>query len=77
MQRMETETLQRNRDADTNRKLSDIRIILEEVLKELRSSHHHKFSAKVMRSIDQNLRDLRSGKGIRYKNAAEFDKALS
>ena len=77
MQRMETRTMQKNKHPNLDQRLYEISKSLNEILEELQSNHRHNISKKAKRSIEQNLMDLKQGKGIRYKSMEELDKALN
>ncbi len=76
MQRMETRTMQKNKRPDLDQRLYAISQSLNEILEELQNDHRHGISKKAKKSIEQNLKDLKEGKGVRYKSMEELDKAL-
>lgn len=77
MQRMEARTTQRNKRQDLDQRLYEISQSLSEILEELQNDHRHSISKKAKKSIERNLKDLKEGKGVRYRNMEELDKALN
>ena len=68
--------MQKNKRPDLDQRLYAISQSLNEILEELQNDHRHSISKKAKKSIEQNLKDLKEGKGVRYKSMEELDKAL-
>lgn len=76
MQKMEARTMQRNKHLNLDQRLFEISQSLNEILEELQNDHRHGISKKAKKSIEQNLKDLKEGKGVRYRSMEELDRAL-